>query len=126
MLRKIFFAMAMVASIVFCSSFNMVEMVEASPIASVSDTLEEKGEFEFNTGEELYQKILSNLQEDNKDFNSYIVLAVPDEKFKEEEDVWMEVEAVAKQRQELRLSYRQEIDDENKVTHYFVFHLNRN
>lgn len=123
MLRKIFFAMAMVASIVFCSSFNVVE---ASPIASVSNTLEEKGEFEFYTGEELYQKILSNLQEDNKDFNSYIVLAVPDEKFKEEEDVWMEVEAVAKQRQELRLSYRQEIDDENKVTHYFVFHLNRN
>ena len=119
MLRKIFFAMAMVASIVFCSSFNAVE-------AAPSDTLEEKGEFEFYTGEELYQKILSNLQEDNKDFNSYIVLAVPDEKFKEEEDVWMEVEAVAKQRQELRLSYRQEIDDENKVTHYFVFHLNRN
>lgn len=124
MLRKIFFAMAMVASIVFCSSFNMVEMVEASPIASVSDTLEEKGEFEFNTGEELYQKVLNNLQEDNSDANSYIVISIPDEKFKKEEAVWMELEAVAKQREELFVNYRSEEDDNHQIVHYFIFQLN--
>lgn len=124
MLRKIFFAMAMVASIVFCSSFNMVEMVEASPIASVSDTLEEKGEFEFNSGEELYQKVLNNLQEDNRGANSYIVISIPDEKFKKEEAVWMELEAVAKQREELFVNYRSEENDNHQIVHYFIFQLN--
>lgn len=122
MLRKTFLVMAMALSML-SFSFNVVE---ASPIASVSDTLEEAGEFEFHNAEELYQKILANLQEGNNYLNSYIVLAVPDEKFKKEEAVWLELEAVAKQRQELHLSYRPETDEQNKVTHYFVFYLNRN
>lgn len=116
MLRKIFFVMAMALSML-SFSFNVVE-------ASVSDTLEEAGEFEFNTGEELYQKVLNNLQEDNSDASSYIVISIPDEKFKKEEAVWMEFESIAKQREELFVNYRSEEDDNHQIVHYFIFQLN--
>ncbi len=114
MFKKILTSFVIAMAMVFC--FGAAEATAAQEEAVT-------GKFQFYTGEELYQKIYLEL-DSVRERDPYIVIPITDDEFKEKEKLWLELEATAKQREDLYINYRSEEDDNHQIVHYFIFQLN--